>query len=156
MKFLTTFLLFLLTIISMESCGSKNVNSEQDSFKIPPFKPNFPSVSNQYIQQKRKHIYPFYNQILGKDRFNGMFLVAKNGKIIFEKVNGFLDYNDLKELWSEDSLKLAIPFYDSFIYINNLSFGNAVPDISFTKPTLFFEENDLALDFILKEKDMKL
>ena len=65
---------------------------------------------------------------------------------------GFLDYNDLKELWSEDSLKLAIPFYDSFIYINNLSFGNAVPDISFTKPTLFFEENDLALDFILKEK----
>jgi hypothetical protein len=65
---------------------------------------------------------------------------------------GFLDYNDLKDLWSEDSLKLAIPFYDSFIYINNLSFGNAVPDISFTKPTLFFEDNDLALDFILKEK----
>ena len=36
---------------------------------------------------------------------------------------GFLDYNDLKELWNENSLKLVIPFYDSFIYINNFSYS---------------------------------
>lgn len=65
---------------------------------------------------------------------------------------GFLDYNALKELWNEDALKLAIPFYDSFIYINNLSFGNAIPDFSFTKPTLFIENNDLALDLVLERK----
>jgi hypothetical protein len=58
----------------------------------------------------------------------------------------------LKELWNETSLKLAIPFYDSFIYINNLSFGNAVPDLSFTKATLFYEDNALALDYLLQEK----
>jgi DNA polymerase III alpha subunit len=66
--------------------------------------------------------------------------------------SGFLSYNELKELWNEASLKLAIPFYDSFIYINNLSFGNAIPDLSFTKATLFYEQNDLALDYILEEK----
>jgi DNA polymerase III alpha subunit len=66
--------------------------------------------------------------------------------------SGFLSYSDLKELWNETSLKLAIPFYDSFIYINNLSFGNAVPDLSFTKATLFYEDNALALDYILQEK----
>jgi DNA polymerase III alpha subunit len=66
--------------------------------------------------------------------------------------SGFLSYSELKELWNENSLKLAIPFYDSFIYINNLSFGNAVPDLSFTKATLFYEQNDLALDYILEEK----
>ena len=66
--------------------------------------------------------------------------------------SGFLSYSDLKELWNEASLKLAIPFYDSFIYINNLSFGNAVPDLSFTKATLFYEDNALALDYILQEK----
>jgi DNA polymerase III alpha subunit len=66
--------------------------------------------------------------------------------------SGFLSYSDLKELWNETSLKLAIPFYDSFIYINNLSFGNAVPDLSFTKATLFYEDNSLALDYILQEK----
>jgi DNA polymerase III alpha subunit len=66
--------------------------------------------------------------------------------------SGFLSYSDLKELWNENSLKLAIPFYDSFIYINNLSFGNAVPDLSFTKANLFYEDNSLALDYILQEK----
>ena len=66
--------------------------------------------------------------------------------------SGFLDYADLKELWDENSLKLAIPFYDSFIYINNFSFGNAIPDFSFTKPTLFIEDNCLALDYLLQEK----
>jgi len=49
-------------------------------------------------------------------------------------------------------LKLAIPFYDSFIYINNFSFGNVVPDFSFTKPTMFVEDNGLALDYLLQEK----
>jgi len=66
--------------------------------------------------------------------------------------SGFLDYTDLKELWDDNCLKLAIPFYDSFIYINNFSFGNAVPDLSFTKPSLFVEDNSLALDFLLQEK----
>lgn len=65
---------------------------------------------------------------------------------------GFLDYADLKELWNDNHLKLAIPFYDSFIYINNFSFGNAVPDLSFTKPSLFVEDNSLALDYLLYEK----
>lgn len=66
--------------------------------------------------------------------------------------SGFIDYTDLKELWNENDLKLAIPFYDSFIYTNNFSFGNVIPDFSFTKPTLFVEDNGLALDYLLQEK----
>ncbi len=105
-------LLLLLILIcfstaTLSSCSTKNEKEEQHSYKIPQFKPNFPSLSNQYIQQKRKKIYPFYNQILGKDRFNGMFLVAKNGKIIFEKVNGFLDYNEDKKLETNTPIHLA-------------------------------------------------
>lgn len=91
-----------------------------------------------------------------------VIIFAKNGQgckllnKIYSKAfcdnKGFLDYNSLKELWDEDNLKLAIPFYDSFIHVNHLSFGNVVPDISFTKATLFYEENDLALDVLLKAK----
>jgi CubicO group peptidase (beta-lactamase class C family) len=64
-------------------------------------------VSKKYIQNKRKYIYPFYNQILGNERFNGMFLVAKNGKIIFEKVNGYLDYANEKKLKATTPIHLA-------------------------------------------------
>jgi DNA polymerase III alpha subunit len=91
-----------------------------------------------------------------------IIIFAKNGKgckllnKIYSKAfcdnKGFLDYTSLRDLWDEESLKLAIPFYDSFIHINHLSFGNVVPDISFTKATLFYEENDLALDVLLKAK----
>ena len=71
-------------------------------------------------------------------------------------MNGYqLFTHRIRVYWNEDYLKLAIPFYDSFIYINNLSFGNAIPDFSFTKPTLFLEDNKLALDFLLTEKVKK-
>lgn len=97
-----------------------------------------------------------------EDSNHKIIIFAKNGNgckalnKIYSKAfcdnTGFLDYISLKELWEEDNLKLAIPFYDSFIHVNYLSFGNCIPDLSFTKPTLFYEQNDLALDVLLKEK----
>jgi len=89
--------------------------------------------------------------VFAKDN-DGCKLLNKIYSRAFCTNTGFLDYTDLKELWNENSLKLAIPFYDSFIYVNNFSFGNAVPDLSFIKPTLFVEDNGLALDYLLQEK----
>lgn len=66
--------------------------------------------------------------------------------------DGFLDYSALKDLWNDEELKLAIPFYDSFIYVNNFSFANAIPDFSFAKPTFFIEDNNLAIDQFIKIK----
>ena len=81
--------------------------STKSALDIPKYTPKFNGISKQYITNKRKHIYPFYNQILGNDKFNGMFLVAKNGKIIFEKVNGYLDYANHKKLKVNTSIHLA-------------------------------------------------
>lgn len=89
--------------------------------------------------------------VFAKDS-DGCKLLNKIYSRAFCTNTGFLDYIDLKELWNDEHLKLAIPFYDSFIYINNFAFGNAVPDISFTKPSLFLENNALALDHLLEEK----
>ena len=82
----------------------------------------------------------------------GCKLLNKIYSQAFCEFSGFSTYAALKELWHEESLKLAIPFYDSFIYVNNFSFANAIPDISFTKASLLLEDNGLAIDFILKEK----
>lgn len=89
--------------------------------------------------------------VFAKDN-DGCKLLNKIYSRAFCTNTGFLDYIDLKELWNDNHLKLAIPFYDSFIYINNFSFGNAIPDLTFTKPTLFIEDNSLALDYLLQEK----
>lgn len=49
------------------------------------------------------------------------------------------DFKQLKSLWT-DNLILALPFFDSFIARNLLSYGSAiVPDFSFAKPVFFRE-----------------
>jgi len=67
----------------------------------------------------------------------------------FAKGFGHLDYKFLKESWSND-LKLAVPFYDSFLFANLISFSNCVPDFSFCKPTFFIEDNGLPFDFLVQ------
>ena len=106
MKHLIYFLFYLL-LITNSSCTYNNEMSTKSALDIPKYTPKFNGISKQYITNKRKHIYPFYNQILGNDKFNGMFLVAKNGKIIFEKVNGYLDYANHKKLKVNTSIHLA-------------------------------------------------
>jgi DNA polymerase III alpha subunit len=65
--------------------------------------------------------------------------------------NGFLDCATLKNKWS-DNLKLAIPFYDSFVHRNSLYFQECMPDLSFTVPSVFIESNNLPFDEILAAK----
>lgn len=82
----------------------------------------------------------------------GCKLLNKIYSQAFCEFSGFLDYNSLKSLWDDNHLKMAIPFYDSFLYVNNFSFGNIVPDLSFTKPTVFIEDNELSLDYLIRQK----
>jgi len=82
----------------------------------------------------------------------GCKLLNKIYSKAFCEFSGFLDYKSLKNLWDENHLKLAIPFYDSFIHVNTLSFANALPDMTFTHPVLLEESNNLALDLVLSQK----
>ena len=100
-------ILLISVVISITSCTTKTEHKLKSSPKNELYKPKFNGLSKQFISNKRKHIYPFYTKILGNDRFNGMFLVAKNGKIIFEKVNGYLDYSKEKKLEITTPIHLA-------------------------------------------------
>lgn len=83
---------------------------------------------------------------------DGCKLLNKIYSKAFCEFGGFLDYEALKSFWSEDSLILAVPFYDSFIHVNSLGFGNAIPDFSFTDPIFFIESNNLAIDHLIENK----
>lgn len=75
--------------------------------------------------------------------------------LAFTESGGFLDCATLKEKWSPD-LSLAVPFYDSFIHRNSFYFQTCVPDLDFTTPTLFLENNSLPFDENLRAKTLKL
>lgn len=83
---------------------------------------------------------------------NGCKLLNKIYSEAFTSFEGFLDYKSLKKFWNNKDLKLAVPFYDSFLHVNNFSFGNAVPDFSFSDPCFFVESNGLAFDHLLKNQ----
>jgi len=62
------------------------------------------------------------------------------------------DYKSLKENWCDDDLKLAIPFYDSYVFNNTLYNNICVPELDFTSPTYFLEDNNLPFDDLVKQK----
>ena len=53
---------------------------------------------------------------------------------------GKVDFKFLNSIWN-DSVDLVIPFYDSFIYNNNLHLKKCVPDFSKITPVFWLEEN---------------
>jgi len=69
----------------------------------------------------------------------------------FTESNGYLTYEILEKVWDDTHLKLAVPFYDSFLYTNLLKYGtNSIPNFNKIKPTFFIESNGLAFDSLLK------
>ena len=64
-------------------------------------------LTANYIQSKKNQIQYFYNLNWPAKAMNGSFLVAKNGKIIFEKYNGFSDFQSRKLITPETPLHIA-------------------------------------------------
>ena len=83
----------------------------------------------------------------------GCKILNKIYSFAFTQGEGKIDNKKLAEYWCDDSLKLAIPFYDSFIHKNKYSMGNIVPDFGDIAPSFFVEDNELPFDEILTKKD---
>ena len=66
--------------------------------------------------------------------------------------NGVIDTRTLKNMWSSDDLHIAIPFYDSFIFMNTMHFCSCIPDFNFCEPQFFLEDNLLPFDQHLRNK----
>jgi DNA polymerase-3 subunit alpha len=66
-----------------------------------------------------------------------------------------IDFKNLKEFWSDEDLMLCVPFYDSFLYRNTLENAICAPEFTFTKPTLFIENNSIPFDYIISQKVSK-
>lgn len=67
-----------------------------------------------------------------------------------------IDYKSLKAFWNNEDLLLAIPFYDSYIFKNNLKNSLCVPELDFADPVYFVESNSLPFDDLIEEKIKKI
>lgn len=62
-----------------------------------------------------------------------------------------IDFKTLKKLWNKN-LTLAVPFYDSFLFMNSLEGHIHVPELDGFNPVFFKESNSLPFDDLIATK----
>jgi DNA polymerase-3 subunit alpha len=108
------------------------------------------NISNKNEEELKKH----HKLILFTNGDEGYKTLIK----LWTKANvdGFyytprLDMNILKENFN-DGIKIAIPFYDNFIFNNSFKGYQCLPFIENYKPSVFIENNKLIFDGLIKNK----
>ena len=95
---------------------------------------------------------PFHKIIIFAKNDDGVRNLYKIYSAIHCDHDGRINEEDLKKLWVKKNLSLAIPFYDSFIYQNNLKYeANFMHNFNYFDPVFFIEDNALPYDKILQD-----
>jgi DNA polymerase III alpha subunit len=83
---------------------------------------------------------------------DGCILLNRLYSLAQTKGSGRLDPASLKDFYNPKDLKIAIPFYDSFLFHNTFSYSEpCLLDHSFFSPTFFIENNALPFDLVLND-----
>lgn len=109
------YLLNLLIILILVSCKNQNekkitqlTDNNKLTFEDSIISIGFNKLPKKYIEQKKILVESFFNEHINiKNDFNGGFLVAKNGQIIFEKYQGKSNFSSNTEITKYTSLHIA-------------------------------------------------
>lgn len=97
-------------IIYLFSCSTKRKNKNVPDVKTKIDLIDFSDIklpSKEYIANYRKKSNWFFNDRFDPKRFHGMFLVAKNGKIIYERTTGYIDFGKVKMMKVNQPIHVA-------------------------------------------------
>lgn len=108
--FLTPLILFFLFSCKNQEKKelSQNIDKQHITSEDSIVPIGFSKLPKQYIEQKKILVESFFNKHINhQNDFNGSFLVAKNGQIIFEKYQGMANFSTKEEITSTTPLHLA-------------------------------------------------
>jgi len=86
--------LFFALIILISSCNSQQVSEKNSVLIKETLLPKFKEPSKSYIIKKQRYIHSFFKEHLNPNSFSGQFLVAKNGKVIYCKAEGYANWDE--------------------------------------------------------------
>jgi CubicO group peptidase (beta-lactamase class C family) len=102
---------FLLVLFLIFSCGKtierRNRLYDRLTNKQDGLIPKFPQPNPLLLKEKKRYAYRFYKRILGAERFNGQFLVAKNGRVFYFKASGYANFKKKKKIKQNTPLHVA-------------------------------------------------
>lgn len=99
--------LFFSFIVFLFSCSEPDSITTNPSDKEMFVMPVFPEINKSYKIKKQKVVNNFFNEFLNPEAFNGQFLVAKNGKIIYFRAKGSADFSKNIEMKSTTPIHVA-------------------------------------------------
>lgn len=100
----------IVFILLFSGCESVPEQKEEQTTKqeiVETIFPDFPLPKKNYVISKQRKIHSFYKEFLDPDKYNGQFLVAKNGKVIYSIVRGHSDFAKNVEMTSTTPLHVA-------------------------------------------------
>jgi len=104
------------------------------------------------IVPDKKNPMCIHKVIIFANNTDGCILLNKIYSKAFTGGNGKIDFARLKEFYNDKDLKIAIPFYDSYLFHNSFSYKQpCMLEDSFFEPVYFIEDNQLPFDVVLQD-----
>ncbi|HYF29950.1 MAG TPA: serine hydrolase domain-containing protein [Chitinophagaceae bacterium] len=102
----TAILFVTCFLYSLKTCnyGGQTAGVESDSASYPVTQA---SLSATEVERYIRAVEDFYDSALDHPSFNGSFLVAKNGQVIFERYRGFADLGKKDSLTARHAFHIA-------------------------------------------------
>jgi CubicO group peptidase (beta-lactamase class C family) len=102
--FLSAFLFFSLFFVS---CDTKKHPIIPQVKSTPQYFIDMMHPKKEWMQTTRIKIDSFFNKYMDSSRFNGQFLVAKNGHVVYERNLGYANYNNGIKMVSTTPIHVA-------------------------------------------------
>ncbi|MFN3754235.1 serine hydrolase domain-containing protein [Flavobacterium sp.] len=105
--FLTSLFYFSGPKTGINHDASKGNHVEDSILITVPLNIKFNAVSEEYINEKKPKIDSFYNKFINSPYYSGSFIVAKNGRILYEDYTGFSNAKTGKKIDANTAIHLA-------------------------------------------------
>jgi CubicO group peptidase (beta-lactamase class C family) len=112
MKINTSYYFKLVLLLFVASCTTSQARKNaalklQNQKKEISYLPEFPAPNKRDLKVKHAQVLDFYKKAMDPKHFNGQFLVAKNGKVLFIRSNGFSNIRDKKKMTLNTPMHVA-------------------------------------------------
>lgn len=107
MRYFSLVFLFTFLLLGCNSTSNKKKIQHIQVDKKKAIPSVFSTLLASYIQGEKKYIHRFFTERIANRAFNGMFLVAKNGEILYERYLGKSNFENGKKLTVQTPLHVA-------------------------------------------------
>jgi CubicO group peptidase (beta-lactamase class C family) len=109
LKLRISILFLFLFILACQTGNNENerVKKKNNYCSFCVSSSDFKPLKKRYIRSKQKEIAEYYHRYFDSLGFNGGFLVAKNGQVLFERYDGYSNYEKSEKMHKNSALHLA-------------------------------------------------